>query len=314
MKRHFDLAYPLQTVRWDGTCITAVSDAELEHSLDVFQSVSIGKVMLAGYHVEEKAAFDMDAESRRIGAILRARGVKATQHHSVCPSFALAGTSQAPVREHLFRAIEFTANLGAENMVMHAGRPFGHHDSVRTFCGLYLAEVERIGLDALLEITAENLREAGEFAKGCGVRIALENIDRSEPLCDPVLLPRLVDRIGLDNVGYCLDAGHAHCAGNSIAAWIERMGRRIFTTHLHDNRGPGKTAEDKSPFIWPQGVDEHLSPGFGTIDWRAVVSALRNASQLEEVTFETGGWPVADRVEGYRLAIAYWRAVEDMAD
>ena len=150
MKRHFDLAYPLQTVRWDGTCITAVSDAELEHSLDVFQSVSIGKVMLAGYHVEEKAAFDMDAESRRIGAILRARGVKATQHHSVCPSFALAGTSQAPVREHLFRAIEFTANLGAENMVMHAGRPFGHHDSVRTFCGLYLAEVERIGLDALL--------------------------------------------------------------------------------------------------------------------------------------------------------------------
>ena len=62
------------------------------------------------------------------------------------------------------------------------------------------------------------------------------------------------------------------------------------------------------------GVDEHLSPGFGTIDWRAVVSALRNASQLEEVTFETGGWPVADRAEGYRLAIAYWRAVEDMAD
>ena len=83
-------------------------------------------------------------------------------------------------------------------------------------------QIESVAHLSCIDATAENLREAGEFAKGCGVRIALENIDRSEPLCDPVLLPRLVDRIGLDNVGYCLDAGHAHCAGNSIAAWRAR--------------------------------------------------------------------------------------------
>ena len=166
----------------------------------------------------------------------------------------------------------------------------------------------------MLEINAENLRAAGEYAEKCGVRIALENIDRSEPLCDPVFLPRLVDMIGLDNVGYCLDAGHAHCSGNSITEWIERMKLKIFTTHLHDNRGPGETIRDKAAFIWPHGIDEHLTPGLGTIDWRGVVTSLRRNTRLNDLTFETGGWPVKDRAEGYRMAIAFWRMVEDMAE
>ena len=151
MKRNFNLAYPVRTVRWDGKFIWAVDEEELEESLDILQSVSIEKVMLAGYHLEEKSAFDMDAESKRIGDILRKRGMVPTQHHGVCPTFALSGTSQKFVVEHLCRCIEFTANLGAENMVIHAGRAFGHYDSVKTFCGLYLAELERIGIDAKSE-------------------------------------------------------------------------------------------------------------------------------------------------------------------
>ncbi|MEI3005116.1 MAG: sugar phosphate isomerase/epimerase family protein [Victivallales bacterium] len=314
MKRHFNLAYPVLTVRWDGRFICAVDEEELEQSLDILQSVSIEKVMLAGYHLEEKSAFDMNKESKRIGQVLRERGMRPTQHHSVCPTFALSGTSQKFVVEHLCRCIEFTANLGAENMVIHAGRAFGHYDSVKAFCGLYLAEVERIGIDAMLEINAENLRAAGEYAEKCGVRIALENIDRMEPLCDPVCLPKLVDMIGLDNVGYCLDTGHAHCCGSRITAWIERMKHKIFTTHLHDNRGAGETVHDRSPFLCAGGIDEHLTPGLGTIDWRGVVSSLRRNTRLNDLTFETGGWPVKDRAEGYRMAIAFWRMVEDMAE
>lgn len=109
MKRHFNLAYPVLTVRWDGRFICAVDEEELEQSLDILQSVSIEKVMLAGYHLEEKSAFDMNKESKRIGQVLRERGMRPTQHHSVCPTFALSGTSQKFVVEHLCRCIEFTA-------------------------------------------------------------------------------------------------------------------------------------------------------------------------------------------------------------
>ena len=64
----------------------------------------------------------------------------------------------------------------------------------------------------------------------------------------------------------------------------------------------------------PRGIDEHLTPGLGTIDWRGVVTSLRRNTRLNDLTFETGGWPVKDRAEGYRMAIAFWRMVEDMAE
>ena len=114
----------------------------------------------------------------------------------------------------------------------------------------------------------------------------MENIDRMEPLCDPVCLPKLVDMIGLDNVGYCLDTGHAHCCGSRITAWIERMKHKIFTTHLHDNRGAGETVHDRSPFLCAGGIDEHLTPGLGTIDWAEKIPLLRQSPRLMSVQNE----------------------------
>ena len=55
----------------------------------------------------------------------------------------------------------------------------------------------------------------------------------------------------LDNVGVCLDLGHAHITVGTAAA-IATLGRRIASVHVHDNHGV---------------KDEHLWPGDGTIDW-----------------------------------------------
>ena len=61
----------------------------------------------------------------------------------------------------------------------------------------------------------------------------------------------------LNNVGVCLDLGHAHITVGTAEA-IATLGSRIASVHVHDNHGM---------------KDEHLWPGDGTIDWPAPRSA-----------------------------------------
>jgi sugar phosphate isomerase/epimerase len=67
-------------------------------------------------------------------------------------------------------------------------------------------------------------------------------------------------------------------------------------------------------FIEPYGLDEHLPPGFGTIDWRSIVVALQEIQYRHMVNFESGAWPDRPLAEGYGEAIRYWRLTEKYAD
>jgi len=49
-------------------------------------------------------------------------------------------------------------------------------------------------------------------------------------------LREIVDGVGSEAVGVCLDTGHAHLGGD-VAEWIRALGRRIIAIHLHDNDG-----------------------------------------------------------------------------
>ena len=150
-------------------------------------------------------------------------------------------------------------------------------------------------------------------AEACGVKSALENVDRFEPLGNPTDLPRLVRMVDSPAVGYCLDSGHAHCCGNDIVKWIDAMGDRIFTTHFHDNHGPQGKVFPESGYITPSGIDEHLPPGFGTISWTDVILALWRIGYARPITFESGPWPGMDAAEGWKAAIRYWRTCEHLA-
>jgi sugar phosphate isomerase/epimerase len=63
----------------------------------------------------------------------------------------------------------------------------------------------------------------------------------------------------LDQVGVCLDLGHAHVTVG-IAEAVATLGARIASVHVHDNHGM---------------KDEHLWPGDGTIDWPVAVKYLK---------------------------------------
>lgn len=110
------------------------------------------------------------------------------------------------------------------------------------------------------------------FAGPLGVKILLENL--TNPVATPEHLVEIV-RVGhLSSVGFCLDLGHAHLAegtpetrdtpaktGVDLAfEAFTSLPDRLLELHIHDNQGGDSGS----------GKDEHLWPGDGTLDFKAV--------------------------------------------
>lgn len=120
------------------------------------------------------------------------------------------------------------------------------------------------------------------LAQTCGVSIAIENMPfRTLPdgkhayRCHMYLeeLLELVDALkkDFDNVGICWDTGHANLMGEDQADCLRQIGSRLIATHINDNYGKG---------------DDHLLPYLGTVDWKAVMGALREIGYAGSFSFE----------------------------
>jgi len=64
-------------------------------------------------------------------------------------------------------------------------------------------------------------------------------------------------------LGITLDTSHANMVGLDFTATIRELGAHLIATHISDNDGSG---------------DQHRTPGNGTIDWQAVMCALREVN------------------------------------
>lgn len=105
-------------------------------------------------------------------------------------------------------------------------------------------------------------------AEDLSVKIALENIFEE----NPSILARLLEAIPSPSLGYCLDAGHGHLFSEvPIVEWIQVLGSRLLEIHLHDNHGK---------------ADEHLPLGWGSIDFPAIFSALKEKNIRPIYTIE----------------------------
>lgn len=140
-------------------------------------------------------------------------------------------------------------DLGASLVVCHCNaprKPFAPED--------YSAGLAR---------TRISLETLSEQAGRAGVRMAVETMISRPHKRPGTRVSEVLDLIeGLgQHVGVCLDTGHSHASGASVPEEAIRAGQRLFNVHLQDNHG--RTNED-----------EHLVPGHGTIDWKAVLEAL----------------------------------------
>lgn len=133
------------------------------------------------------------------------------------------------------------------------------------------------------------------FAKPLGVRILLENIPNE--LTAPEKLVELIRTLHFDDLGVCLDLGHAHLSPG-IASAIETLKPHIRSIHVHDNHGM---------------KDEHLWPGEGSIDWGRTMEALRTAPQVPALVLEIEGDREGDPGFGKEVPakmMATWRTLD----
>jgi sugar phosphate isomerase/epimerase len=119
-----------------------------------------------------------------------------------------------------------------------------------------------------IEYAHTALEHLGAFARPLGVRLLVENLT-SEPT-SPEHLITILDLGHLDNVGVCLDLGHAHITVG-IAEAIAVLNNRIVSLHVHDNHGM---------------KDEHLWPGDGNIDWATTAAGFKGLAKAPAAVLE----------------------------
>jgi sugar phosphate isomerase/epimerase len=190
-------------------------------------------------------------ELRKIG---EEYGMECNQSHAPFPSF------KPQVRSMLKRAIECTAEAGGKICVIHPDN------------------------NSSPEVNAEFYLELLPFAKEHGVKIATENMwnwTRENGLDQAAKAAcshhdDFVAHLDAVNDAFftaCLDIGHAEMKGLDTSApqMIRAIGSRLGALHIHDN--------DR----WK---DLHQIPFAGSIDWNAVVKALKDVDYKGEFTLE----------------------------
>lgn len=140
-----------------------------------------------------------------------------------------------------------------------------HHPSGRSLA----SDEDRRRLDAEAELLA-GLCEPG-------VRLALEN---SQTMGSMEYLLALVEALGPDRAGVCVDTGHAALGDLGPGRALRMAGGRLITTHLHDNHGQR---------------DDHMPPGDGIIDWDDIATALAEIRYAGCVMLELTDQPPDDR-------------------
>jgi sugar phosphate isomerase/epimerase len=113
----------------------------------------------------------------------------------------------------------------------------------------------------------QGLREVDGHAKRCGVRLALEPLNRFETYflnrADQAL--RLASEVSPD-CGVCLDVFHMNIEEVDMFAAIEKVGSRLVDVHVAENN--------------------RLAPGMGNVDWKRLVATLQKVGYQGALTME----------------------------
>lgn len=133
----------------------------------------------------------------------------------------------------------------------------------------------------VLDYNVDFYRKLLPVMEETGVGIALENIfDRTSGetglyrriyCAIPEQLAELLTKIDHPLFGACWDTGHGHRQGLRQAPSIRMLGKWLKSLHIQDNNGIH---------------DQHLLPYLGTIDWKEVMSALREVGYPGDFTYE----------------------------
>ena len=186
-------------------------------------------------------------------------------------------------------------------------------DGLKRWLDLFLALEIRSGVlhvagdpaptaEELFEPRVRALEQLTSYIKGSDLTICLENLWGPNRPKTADELNTLIDAVGDDNLGICLDTGHlnisaARGVGQPQSEFIRKAGKRLKALHIADNDGSG---------------DQHLMPyGLGTINWDEVLTAFSEVGYDRLFNLELPGEIQNKPLEILEHKLAYLRQVCD---
>ena len=153
-------------------------------------------------------------------------------------------------RRRLEQMLDLVGLFNPQSVVCHAG---------------YDAKRYGYSKDTWSEYSLEFWSRVADRVGEHGARLMLENVYEDGPQD----LQFFFERLNHQQVGFCLDAGHASAFGQAgLAAWLGTLGPYLGQLHLHDNSGT---------------ADEHLVMGRGMIDFSTIFEYLRKNKTIRPI-------------------------------
>ena len=230
-------------------------EMKIEDAVDEFIRNGIFCSELSDEHGAElfSRSEDYIATGKKLAEFLRERNFVMSQGHlwlkvKIC-------TDQTAI-ETLCRWIDMYEAIGIKNMVLHCEELYS----------LGLPRGERVRLNA------EKLRVIAEHVKDKDITICLENLSgvRSGIPKEELVVGsaedilEMIDKVGSDRFGICLDTGHLNLTYKDQREFILRAADKLKALHIADNEGER---------------DQHLMPFTrGKVNFSKVVAALREVN------------------------------------
>lgn len=209
---------------------------------------------------------------------------------------------------HISNTIQFAAELGADVVVVHAGRISMRHISTsllhmfadgKQFSKRYeklrtklLMKREKLAPPCLDRIKG-CLEELLPFLEKHKVRLAIENLPSWETVPNEAELVSLLDEFDTPHLCAWHDTGHGRLREiigfASATRWLEKYGTRLAGMHIHDVSATGM---------------DHVMPPLGTMDFTTFKPFVRDDMVL---AFEPApGTPAMEVKEGLRTVAQAW--------
>jgi sugar phosphate isomerase/epimerase len=135
------------------------------------------------------------------------------------------------------------------------------------------------------------LRECASFAEDLDITLAIENLPETYLITTSAEMMKVINDVNSENVQAYLDVANINPLESPVDA-VKRLRGHIASIHFSDNDGK---------------IDAHMIPGQGTIDFKSVVRALKDAGYdgylISEVFHEDPDFAVAQTREFMRPLI-----------
>ncbi len=181
-----------------------------------------------------------------------------------------------------------------------------HHRSIQGIANPWTI-IENVGKEKFDRATVEVLKRICDYAARFKISLALENLPYPyAKSVDDIL--EVIDMVNRENLGICFDSGHSHIATDSVYEELEKAGKKLLTTHFHDNRGNNGEIVDE---VNVSNYDLHLVPGLGIIDWISVNEILDKIHYTYPVVFE-GIRGIENHGKLLEIVVMLWRSFENL--